>query len=165
MTISAAQMRAARGLVGWSQGDLANAAKVSRATIADFESGKREPYRRTLEDLRIALESAGVIFLDKNGEGAGVRMQKSWAFEGVDQIAGHLGITQNEAEMLCTSQELHAFKPDGALSKWLVSRDAMNEFVAQRRPPMHPKPAGPATDAVEAMDAAIEEHQGLRPKP
>lgn len=28
----------------------------------------------------------------------------------------------------------------------------------------HPKPAGPATDAVDAMDAAIDEHRRGRPK-
>ena len=34
---STAQLRAARGLLGWSQTDLARAAKVSRATIARAE--------------------------------------------------------------------------------------------------------------------------------
>jgi transcriptional regulator with XRE-family HTH domain len=75
--INAAQLRAARGLLGWSQTDLADAAKVGRATIADFESGKREPYRRTLDDLQSALENAGVIFLEQNGGGPGVRLRKS----------------------------------------------------------------------------------------
>ncbi len=76
MTLSAGQIRAARGLIGWSQNQLAAAAKVGRATIADFESGKRGPYSRTIEELRLALESAGVIFVDENGEGPGVRLRK-----------------------------------------------------------------------------------------
>jgi transcriptional regulator with XRE-family HTH domain len=74
--ISAGQLRAARGLIGWSQGDLAKAADVGRATIADFEAGKREPYARTLDNLRAALETAGVIFVEENGEGPGVRLRK-----------------------------------------------------------------------------------------
>jgi transcriptional regulator with XRE-family HTH domain len=72
--MSAGQLRAARGLIGWSQTDLSAAAKVGRATIADFESGKREPYARTLNVLREALEAAGVEFTD--GEQPGVRLKQ-----------------------------------------------------------------------------------------
>jgi transcriptional regulator with XRE-family HTH domain len=68
------QCRAARGLVGWSQDQLASAAKVAKATIANFELGKRTPYDRTLDDLVAALESAGVEFID--GEQPGVRWKK-----------------------------------------------------------------------------------------
>jgi transcriptional regulator with XRE-family HTH domain len=76
MLISASQLRAARGLIGWSQAELAEAAGVGRATIADFELGKRDPYDRTLDELRRALEAAGVIFVEENGEGPGVRLKK-----------------------------------------------------------------------------------------
>ncbi|MFI5015549.1 MAG: helix-turn-helix domain-containing protein [Hyphomicrobiales bacterium] len=68
------QLRAARGLIGWSQEELAEAAKVGRATIADFEAGKRTPYARTLETLRAALEAAGVEFT--NGGEPGVKLRK-----------------------------------------------------------------------------------------
>ena len=34
------------------------------------------PYARTLDDIRRALEAAGVVFVDENGEGAGVRLWK-----------------------------------------------------------------------------------------
>ena len=74
--MSAAQCRAARALIGWSQDQLASAAKVAKATIANFEAGRRSPYDRTLDDMRAALESAGVIFVDENGEGPGVRLRK-----------------------------------------------------------------------------------------
>ncbi len=74
--VSAAQIRAARGLLGWSQEQLAEAAKVGRATIADFEIGKRVPYPRTLDDIRGALEIAGVEFIAENGSGPGVRLKK-----------------------------------------------------------------------------------------
>ena len=50
--------------------------KVAKATIANFETGKREPYPRTLHDLREALERAGVLFIAENGEGPGVRLRK-----------------------------------------------------------------------------------------
>ena len=76
MSITPAQCRAARGLLGWSQSDLSAASKTATKTIADFERGAREPYPRTLEDVRSALESAGVLFIEKNGGGPGVRLQK-----------------------------------------------------------------------------------------
>jgi transcriptional regulator with XRE-family HTH domain len=74
MSITAAQCRAARGLLAWSQGQLAAAAKVSRATLAEFEAGNRAPYGRTLADIRSALEDAGVTFT--NGDEPGVRLRK-----------------------------------------------------------------------------------------
>jgi transcriptional regulator with XRE-family HTH domain len=76
MTITPSQCRAARGLIGWSQDQLVEASGVTRATIANFELGKRAPYERTLDELRAALESAGVEFIAENGGGAGVRLRK-----------------------------------------------------------------------------------------
>lgn len=77
MIISSAQCRAARALLGWSQDDLAASSNVATATIATFETGKRLPYERTLDDIHAALVRAGVIFIDSNGEGPGVRLSKA----------------------------------------------------------------------------------------
>ncbi|MDR6666390.1 helix-turn-helix transcriptional regulator [Rhizobium sp. 1399] len=71
MTISGAQCRAARGLIGWSQSDLCDAAKVGRATLANFEAEKTTPYDRTLRDIESALEAAGVRLIDGNYSGSG----------------------------------------------------------------------------------------------
>jgi len=76
MSITPDQCRAARGLVAWSQSQLAAAAKVSRATLAEFEAGNRVPYDRTIADIKGALESVGCIFIEGNGEGPGVRLRK-----------------------------------------------------------------------------------------
>lgn len=76
MAISVGQLRAARGLIGWSQQELAEKAGVGRATIADFESGKREPYSTTVTKLMETLEAAGLEFIPENGGGAGVRLKK-----------------------------------------------------------------------------------------
>ena len=51
MEMSRDQCRAARGLLGWTQDQLATAASVSKKTLADYESGKRTPYDRTLADI------------------------------------------------------------------------------------------------------------------
>lgn len=73
--LSPAQCRGARGLLGWTQAELAIAAAVAVKTIADFEGMKRSPYARTLRDVRGALEKAGIVFIAPNGGGPGVRLR------------------------------------------------------------------------------------------
>ena len=77
MTLTPAQSRAARSLIGWSQPDLAEASGASLSTVRDFERGKRLPIANNLAAMRRALEEAGVIILDENGEGEGVRLRKT----------------------------------------------------------------------------------------
>ena len=77
MSLNAAQCRAARALIGWSQDKLAADAMVSKATIANFEAERRNPYDRTLLDIQSTLEDAGVEFIEKNGGGPGVRLKKA----------------------------------------------------------------------------------------
>jgi transcriptional regulator with XRE-family HTH domain len=72
--ITPAQCRAARGLIGWNQGDLAREADVSRQTVNDYESGKREPMRNNLYGIFMALTEAGIKFCyDDEDGGRGVR--------------------------------------------------------------------------------------------
>ena len=75
MPISAAQCRAARGLIGWSQGDLAEIACVGRNTVVDFEKERRIPRHNNLMAMRTVLEAAGIVFIDPNGGGPGVRLR------------------------------------------------------------------------------------------
>lgn len=44
-------------------------------TIVDFERGARSPREVTLIAIRQALEAKGVIFIDQNGNGPGVRLR------------------------------------------------------------------------------------------
>ncbi|MCL8385863.1 helix-turn-helix domain-containing protein [Xanthobacter aminoxidans] len=74
MTITAAQIRAARGLLNWSQSALADAAKLSRPTIDRAERASVSDEARAT--IRSTLEAAGVIFVAENGEGPGVRLRK-----------------------------------------------------------------------------------------
>jgi len=66
-----AQCRAARALLNWSQDELASVSLVAKTTIALFEL--RKPYDRTLDDIRDALEAAGIEFTD--GGEPGVRLK------------------------------------------------------------------------------------------
>ena len=72
--MTAAQCRMARAAVQLGIRDLAVAAGVSPTTIAKFEGGA-SPQARTLAALRAALEAAGVVFIDENGGGPGVRLR------------------------------------------------------------------------------------------
>jgi transcriptional regulator with XRE-family HTH domain len=72
-----AQSRAARGLIEWSQSELASRANLGLSTIRDFEKGRRIPTINNLAAIRRALESAGIVFIPQNGEGPGVRLRKS----------------------------------------------------------------------------------------
>jgi transcriptional regulator with XRE-family HTH domain len=65
MTISAAQIRAARGLLGWSQTVLAETAEVSRSAVARLELGETETREATLDAIHQALVGAGVMFFQQ----------------------------------------------------------------------------------------------------
>lgn len=76
MTISRNQCRAARALLEWSQQNLAEAAGVTRETIANFESGAHKPYATTLAAIRTALEAAGIVFTEGDDSmGPGLRLR------------------------------------------------------------------------------------------
>src|SRR5262245_15297639 len=74
--VTPSQCRAARGLLNWSQQDLATQAGIGIVTVRQIESGASEPRRATVEVLRQAFERAGVEFIAENGGGLGVRFRK-----------------------------------------------------------------------------------------
>jgi predicted transcriptional regulator len=74
--VSPEQCRAARGLLDWSQQELALRAGIGIVTVRQLEAGTIEPRRATLTVVRQALEKAGVEFIDENGGGPGVRLKK-----------------------------------------------------------------------------------------
>ncbi|WP_439399902.1 helix-turn-helix domain-containing protein [Bradyrhizobium sp. PMVTL-01] len=76
--ISVRQLKAARVLLAWSQGDLAQASGISEPTIARLEStdGPVRGRPDTAAALVGALVKAGVEFIPENGGGAGVRLRK-----------------------------------------------------------------------------------------
>jgi transcriptional regulator with XRE-family HTH domain len=61
--ITGSQLRAARALLDWTQDDLAERSGVTAQTIRLFEAGNRRPYRQTVDQLKSALEEAGIEFL------------------------------------------------------------------------------------------------------
>ena len=77
--VEAAQVRAARALIGWSQAKLAETTGVPVSTINEFETGAPDPIaEEALDKMRAALEVAGVVFIPKNGGGGiGVRLREA----------------------------------------------------------------------------------------
>jgi len=73
--ISTAQIRAARGLLKWTQAALAQKSAVSTVTLNMIENEAVRPRDNTLMAIRAALEAGGVDFLDEGGVGVGVRLR------------------------------------------------------------------------------------------
>lgn len=76
-----AQCRAARALLDWTQPKLADEAGFGLSTIVDYEKERRSVSSATQAQIRNALESAGVQFIQPNGGGPGVRMRNNDATE------------------------------------------------------------------------------------
>ncbi len=73
------QMRAARGLLNWSQTELAEAAGLSLPTVKRYETGVGAKVSADAVDkMRHALEQAGVTLLDSGdvATGPGVSLRK-----------------------------------------------------------------------------------------
>jgi transcriptional regulator with XRE-family HTH domain len=68
------QSRAARGLLKWSQRQLADKSGVGLSTVAEFENDKREPWPDNLAAMRKAFEKSGVIF-ESDGKFVGVKLK------------------------------------------------------------------------------------------
>jgi transcriptional regulator with XRE-family HTH domain len=73
-TIVPAQCWMARTALGWGVRDLARAAEVSPDTVMRFERGD-ELKAATVEMIQRTLEEAGVIFIDENQGGPGIRLR------------------------------------------------------------------------------------------
>jgi transcriptional regulator with XRE-family HTH domain len=70
------QMRAARAELNWSLERLAEVSGVHRNTLSNFETRKYDGEPEKLAAVRRALEAAGVIFIEENGQAAGVRLRR-----------------------------------------------------------------------------------------
>ena len=72
------QLRAARALIDWEQRHLADATGLAIGTIRRMEAsdGPVRGNAGNVWKVQRALEEAGVIFIDENGGGAGVRLRQ-----------------------------------------------------------------------------------------
>jgi transcriptional regulator with XRE-family HTH domain len=81
--ISAAQMRAARGLLGWSQTRLATEAGMSLPTVKRYETAATEKVSDgAIEKLQAALEASGIEFIDGDAPGVQIRRKAEKRIQG-----------------------------------------------------------------------------------
>ena len=74
--VTPAQIRAARGLLKWTQASLAHKATLSTVTLNMIENESVAPRTGTLDSIQRALEQGGVEFLEEKGQGVGVRFRQ-----------------------------------------------------------------------------------------
>lgn len=67
MSITTAQIRGARGILNWSQSDLADRTGISATSIGSIENGQSTPRSSTLQTIRKAFEDAGIEFIGRDG--------------------------------------------------------------------------------------------------
>lgn len=72
--ITRVQVKMARVALGWGVRELAAKAGVSANTVSRYENGA-DALGETLYRIQRALEEAGVVFIDRNGGGPGVRLK------------------------------------------------------------------------------------------
>ena len=73
--ITSGQIKAARGLIGWTARQLAEKAAIGFSTLIRLESEEGVPssHVKTLGSIKTAFEDAGVEFIGSPENGAGVR--------------------------------------------------------------------------------------------
>lgn len=74
MTITTAQIRGARGILGWSQQDLAQRTGISATSIGAIENNQTTPRESTLSTIRKTFENGGIEFIGLDG----VRIQTNY---------------------------------------------------------------------------------------
>jgi transcriptional regulator with XRE-family HTH domain len=62
-SITVKQIKGARGILDWTQDQLAAAARISRAALNNLERGTTTPHADTLSRIQKALERAGIEFI------------------------------------------------------------------------------------------------------
>ena len=75
--ITPAQCRAARGLLDWTQQELADQAQVGVVTVQQLEAGGVSPRRATIDVIQTRLRIAGVpLIMTATAGGAGSAAQQ-----------------------------------------------------------------------------------------
>lgn len=116
MSITTAQIRGARGILNWSQADLAERTGISATSIGSIENGQSQPRESTLSTIRKAIEGAGIEFIGTDG----VRKKSAQ----VDILRGIEGYQSFSYDVFKTVQNdtreiLQAYVDDTRYADWL----------------------------------------------
>lgn len=110
------QIRAARALLGWSQGDLAERAGLSQTGIARIENGTNQPNSQTLAKICGAFDKADVEFIAETGvKKRTSEVRTLYGVEGFKEFLDDVySVAKTEGGAIC----LHNANPDN-WGKWL----------------------------------------------
>lgn len=123
-----AQCRAARGLLDWTQGRLAERSGVTDVTIRNFEKGRTELQSASMQVVRTAFTSAGVQFIDDD---------RGWGVVKLRLPARHAA---TEAEMQASADDVRS-QAAGAVDQVLRGSEATAQQKAERRGMLTDEPA------------------------
>ncbi len=105
LSLSAAQCRAARGLLNLSQATVAEASHIAPATLSEFERGERVLSHNNLQAVRTSLEALGVILVPAKGGGVGARLSAVPDGHGSDNATISSDLCRAARYLLNLSQE------------------------------------------------------------
>jgi transcriptional regulator with XRE-family HTH domain len=116
MSITTAQIRGARGILNWSQQDLAQRTGISATSIGSIENGQTTPRESTLQTIRSTLEGGGIEFIGTDG------IRKKSAY--LDIWRGNEGFKKLSNDMFETikldkQEVLQAYVDDRKFAAWL----------------------------------------------
>jgi transcriptional regulator with XRE-family HTH domain len=89
------QCRAARAMLGVTQTQLANAARVGLSTVVDFEKARRPVSNEVVDAIRAILEANGITFLDETRDGVGLRCRNARHAQRVSRLIEKRLISQD----------------------------------------------------------------------
>jgi transcriptional regulator with XRE-family HTH domain len=113
--VTIAQCRAARGLLGWTQQELADASGLSKTAINNFEKGHSDMKAESLKAIRTAFETRDIEFTGT--QGLRIREDRAEILKGDDALALLLDdvmrdLKNNDGEFLITAPSHNSFWQD-----------------------------------------------------
>lgn len=113
MAITTAQIRGARGILNWSQSDLAERTGISATSIGSIENSQSTPRANTLNTIQKAFENAGIEFIGMDG----VRLRRSdiRVYEGRESFWGfyedvYQALQNNPGEVMVSNANEREFE-------------------------------------------------------
>lgn len=123
--------RAARGLLDWSQDDLAKAAGVARQTVVDFERGERSPRKGNMKALQEALKTGGVAFvISTDGRPAVSLRSRVWKLIPVDSTSRNWDASTYRGELIVRADSERRAREIATLTLSIATSRKLGEPLA-----------------------------------
>lgn len=132
--ITAAQCRAARALLNWSQPELAERCDIHVQTISNFEKESSTPSKTTLQKITTVFMAADIIFFDE--EGVQKKAQVTKNYKGAEGFRLFMDDVYDTAKTKGGEICLFNAKPDNWIKfltpDWFASHSARMKDVSEK---------------------------------